>query len=571
MMSKISEAYHHHKATSNMTWCRMAALGLVLFFTGLVAMKFSQDTTSTGLMDYGQSGQKRKLVRAVTWNVAAINNNPFEYWITNDDPKYNQLMQNVSAFIQNPGVLDVEVQSIFTDEMFEQLALQMTKVGWKGVNETRQHWQADFSKRKIISGFVKDALLGKKRLASMPDRVTNTIHVSDGSSVMRPTVINCYEGDLGSLEQWWAQWLPFFFQKSIDVNKDGKVESTQIYSMLPSIKKSKYPDITAEEEAISIPLQTLCMAIFDAIQVHMMEIVGRASWQPLRADICAKLNRRKNDRTVEILGSTYADADIQFLQEVAGNFKTFTANKAITGQFDVHQSGSMDTERDQNSYILLRKQKYTDVTEVTDQVQDFFTKSNNGSKLPLVNGDLLVLLVTDVADGTNYLLASFHGDTNGLATKPVVSAVRSYAVSQQPTSKLLFGLDANTYAAPESDQQGVTDFAKFYTDLKLNSCYGPTPNPLNFTTFHARTHLQPQLNKAVTLEEKDIKGDKNPKDFVLFFDSDFKVLSTNKDNTGRKVYIENMVFPTLTFPSDHGITSTVLLEQGLVTQYLKKG
>lgn len=81
---------------------------------------------------------------------------------------------------------------------------------------------------------------------------------------------------------------------------------------------------------------------------------------------------------------------------------------------------------------------------------------------------------------------------------------------------------------------------------------------MNFTTFHARTHLQPQLNKAVTLEEKDNKGDKNPKDFIIFYNSDFKVLHTNKDNTGNKVYVENMVFPTLSFPSDHGVTSTIL-------------
>ena len=59
-------------------------------------------------------------------------------------------------------------------------------------------------------------------------------------------------------------------------------------------------------------------------------------------------------------------------------------------------------------------------------------------------------------------------------------------------------------------------------------------------------------------EEKDVKGDKNPKDFVLFYDRDFRVLSTVKDNTGIRKYIENMVFPTLSFPSDHGITSTVL-------------
>jgi hypothetical protein len=31
-------------------------------------------------------------LRVATWNVAAVNNNPFEYYITHDDPAYNALM-----------------------------------------------------------------------------------------------------------------------------------------------------------------------------------------------------------------------------------------------------------------------------------------------------------------------------------------------------------------------------------------------------------------------------------------------------------------------------------------------
>ena len=38
----------------------------------------------------------------------------------------------------------------------------------------------------------------------------------------------------------------------------------------------------------------------------------------------------------------------------------------------------------------------------------------------------------------------------------------------------------------------------------------------------------------------------------------FKVLRTTKDNTGTKKYTERMVFPTLKFPSDHGIIETAL-------------
>ncbi len=62
------------------------------------------------------------------------------------------------------------------------------------------------------------------------------------------------------------------------------------------------------------------------------------------------------------------------------------------------------------------------------------------------------------------------------------------------------------------------------------------------------------------LEEKASKGDRNPKDFILFFASDFAVQSVAKDNTGiRGVFRNGEVFPTLSFPSDHAITSTSLL------------
>lgn len=30
------------------------------------------------------------LLNIVTWNIAAVNNNPFEYWVTHHDPGYNR-------------------------------------------------------------------------------------------------------------------------------------------------------------------------------------------------------------------------------------------------------------------------------------------------------------------------------------------------------------------------------------------------------------------------------------------------------------------------------------------------
>ena len=50
----------------------------------------------------------------------------------------------------------------------------------------------------------------------------------------------------------------------------------------------------------------------------------------------------------------------------------------------------------------------------------------------------------------------------------------------------------------------------------------------------------------------------NPKDFILFYRGDFSNDAPTKDNTGQKKFIENMVFPTLDFPSDHGVLSVTV-------------
>ena len=55
------------------------------------------------------------------------------------------------------------------------------------------------------------------------------------------------------------------------------------------------------------------------------------------------------------------------------------------------------------------------------------------------------------------------------------------------------------------------------------------------------------------------KGDKNPKDFIVFTCSDFTCArGCVKDNTGEVRFEEGIVFPTLRFPSDHAVISASL-------------
>ena len=495
-----------------------------------------------------------------TWNIAAINNNPFEYWITTkENPAYEKLMIDIENFLEKPGANDVPVSKVFTEDMFASLETKMGGVGWASV---RKYWDGDFKNRKIISEFMKDGELGSKRLASMPDRVTNTINVlGSDEPVCRPTVINMYAGDLSTLDMWYKQWESFMFDTPLTIKTKEGEETSPVYSMLLPIKKSKYPAITEEEEAVSLPLQTMCGAIFDAILVHMMNTVSDPDvWQPLKRTMVENLNKKKVPHTLDILSTVYSNSDIITLQEVSLSFINQAASGPLGQTYHVIAPGDLDAVRDQNSVIFLNKDTFPGgaTNEISALVSASFPE---GVDVPVAKGDILAITTTD-KDGTPYVVASFHGDTNGLATKPVLDAIVK-AMSSDPAlvaHKLIFGLDANTYEhAKPGKTQDVLDFGKRYVSHELTSCWGDVPKANNYTTFNARTYLQPQLNKACKSSEKRSKGDVNPKDFILFQKDTFSVERTWKDNTGKKEYIEDMAFPTLDFPSDHGILATVLV------------
>lgn len=318
----------------------------------------------------------------------------------------------------------------------------------------------------------------------------------------------------------------------------------------------------------------LALAAFDAILVSMLSKIsgGRHAnrWQPLREDLCEALHSRKFERILAILAGLYADADVIFLQEVAASFVMDLRRSPLASVFMISAAVG-DDKRDQNSVILLRKDLFVEdsVLWETAAVERILAKpgaerlldrSSDGN-VPIAPGDMLVLTARDWQQ-RRYLLASFHGDTNGLASIPVLRAIKELIYSDRAYSyhRLLLGLDANTYERGDAHKQDVIAFGDAYHELGLSSCWGERPDPANHTTFNARTHLQPQLNKAVSFADlgKLGVGDKNPKDFVLFDRQSYYVHRTWKDNTGEGKYNEKTVFPTLQFPSDHAIVCTEL-------------
>jgi hypothetical protein len=207
----------------------------------------------------------------ISWNIAAINNNPFEYWLTHPDPAYAKLMEDVENFVEAPGDTDVPVGEVFTPAMFDELDALMTAQGWDCAEQCRAAY-ASLAERTIIAGFMKDAELGNKRLMSMPDRMTNTIDLVGGGLAFRPTVISSFAGEMSTVATWWAAWKDFLFAKKLELpdKKSGGASSKLPAALLSKIPRSKYPALTEEDEAMSVRLQTVCLAIFDAILVHML-------------------------------------------------------------------------------------------------------------------------------------------------------------------------------------------------------------------------------------------------------------------------------------------------------------
>ena len=178
-----------------------------------------------------------------------------------------------------------------------------------------------------------------------------------------------------------------------------------------------------------------------------------------------------------------------------------------------------------------------------------------------VAGDLAAFACATYT-GQRLVLASFHGDTNGRGTVPIVEALQREVAANYPGHVLIMGLDANTYKLHSAEYQGVGDFQRFLESRSLESCWGTCPDPLRPTTCNARTCLQPQLNKAISSSERLVKADKNLKDWIILRSGDALTQVTccnvSRDNTGARSYHDNLIFPTTSFPSDHAVVSCML-------------
>ena len=526
------------------------------------------------------------------WNIAAVNNNPLEYWVDYENPAYRELMLGVEQTMLEPGERDVPLGSIFPEEAFQRLTGKMRDLGYEGVDEVCQMWVNDLSSRPIISGFFKDKSLGSKRFISMPDRFTNTINtlvsVTDSAPAApacRPTVINNYLGDLGSFDAWWSAWFSFMFEEPLAMHTKQGPAAKIPCELISKISRKKYEALSEEEERISVPMQLLCLALFDCTLVHVMNVLSPSrEWLDIKQTLCGALVTNKPKRTLDILcGSMYAGCDVLCLQEVATSFLAEIDASPLGTSHHVVMPAKSAGSRNQNSILLLKKATFpaaaaTDFVEVTDEVRA-------ACKGEVADGDLVAVIAADKT-GVNFLVASFHGDTEGLQSIPVLEAVHAAVQARNVSgdgaveakgaaqeTKLIFGLDANVYQEPPGKKPHLhyVDWLESCASLGMATNFGALGSAFDpvvcRTTMNARTFCQPQLQKAVRLSEFD-KGDCNPKDYVVFYANQFEGVKTNIDKTGDGGLALGAAtpdgspvhtpLPSLVWPSDHVAVLTTI-------------
>ena len=475
--------------------------------------------------------------RVACWNIAAINKNPFEYWVTNPDPSYDLLLSGVQGFIDDP-VCDFPIRAIFTDKMFSELQTELIVLGFSGVDRLESQWKNDYSQRMAVGQFLKDKQIGLKRLVSMPDRITNTIQCDCYSSLKRPTAFNAYDGGtLNSIDAWWGKWKEFMFFTAVPASAaclPGNASSSDrilVCHLLEKIPRKKYPAITEEEQSISVVLQLLCLAILDAIYIFILNSID-PTWEHVRRQLCTALISNKAASVCAILARSHPDRDVIFIQEAANSFSEFVQQAPPLGEtFAVLSPAAVETARDQNSMILVSRRSFRADTcvDVTSLVIAALGRADGGRDM-VAPGDLLAVTIED-RDGGRWLLASFHGDSGGQTTLPVIAAIDSVARAAFPDLRLLIGLDANSYwpdpdGVDEAAGIGATagrlfvgELCAFLEGRGLRSVWGAAPDPAMWTTVAARTCLQAQLNKATPLASRGSMAQRHLKDWLIGYGS----------------------------------------------------
>ena len=290
-------------------------------------------------------------------------------------------MADVQAFISEPGDKDVRVKEVFTDAMWDELK---ENEGCRLVKADDGRPWHDYRRRKIVS-LPEGRRTRLQKAASMPDRATNTIRRRREEDAPHRQLLRA---GFSSLQDWWTQW------KTIFETEVKHVYVSYNRPSAPSIPPSPWP-----KKPCRCPCRRWPAPSSTYISAH--DAGCRTMATPQNAALRGS-ESEEGPRTLDILDQVIRRW-IVFVQEAASSFVE-AAKRWAAGHY--HRAGVPDPKRDQARWCSSAG------FGSFEEVDVLFAKY-----APVAAGYLLVV------QNDEYVLASFHGDTNGLATIPITDAV----------------------------------------------------------------------------------------------------------------------------------------------------
>ncbi len=226
-----------------------------------------------------------------------------------------------------------------------------------------------------------------------------------------------------------------------------------------------------------------------------------------------------------------SNLDIIFLQELSVEF----SKKLQIELYDYDYDLFCNNLGVQDSGILIRRSLNLNVISKISYLPEY-----NGCS----PGDLIGLEVKN--EKLHMLLFSYHGDSKGLHTLPVMNVIKNY-ISKRKIPAII-GMDANTCGdTPLEHNNKVKSFISQMNKLHFNTCFSTTN--YKFTTGQARSIFQPQFQKGILTRDRNKSTKRYCKDYIC---STFE-LSDGVIYNNQSTVID---YPNERWPSDHTAVNT---------------
>lgn len=483
----------------------------------------------------------KKEISVMSWNVASVNANPFEYWMKKYSEIYDKFMTKIDKLLdtrqrgqsERQELLNSDqlcdfkkIEDYFNNETINNIISEVkTTLNYNNdvYNQVLEYYNKNLKSVKIID-VLHNKLYVDSRMYSHPDK-----ELSKNTKNPRPALTTTYEDStvFNDLNKWQKAWTKHVITKK------------NIKAITDWPDQSKAPLIEGMTPEMRNILGVLFLFFYDAsfIIAKQLTKTSTAEFNELRNDIIDNLVKSKTKNTCQIIHDN--NCDIVFLQEVGHDLKRLLKSQS---KFKIYDS--------KETCILIHR-------NINDHVTNVELINN------LFNEKFDICALRCKINNYDYVLASFHADGKGKQTPIFLNKLSNILTD---SNLLIAGMDANCVwndygKAPDNVKINeileIFENENFINAVKFENISDKTKRAIYNTTNKARTFFQAQTDKAVSIDEVDENSDKNPKDHI--FVKDLQVLKWSKMPYGKDPMLlngpmlSNGPMPSKEFPSDHAI------------------